>query len=133
MAIRPKIEIVSRDIPFDIYDYLKKAKTDEDIEALSEKVKFYERPYLKMNTPKIKDLKDSKVEVILSIKSYVLMDIPVSQSTKKRQEDYTALMKIAKDNFAVLIDYWAVDWDHDGSPSKASGRHSATTVRGQRP
>ncbi|HLE87180.1 MAG TPA: site-specific DNA-methyltransferase [Candidatus Brocadiaceae bacterium] len=124
----PKIEIISRDIPPDIYDYLKKTKhvpagfkqgTEEDIEALSDKVKFYERPYLKMDAPKIKDLKDSKVEVILSIKRYVLMDIPISQTTKKGQEDYTALMKIAKDNFAVLIDYWAIDWDYDGFTFKS--------------
>lgn len=114
-----KVEVISRDIPPDIYDYLKKAKTEEDIEALSEKVKFYERPYLKMNEPRVKDLKDGKVEIGLSIKRYVLMDIPISQSSKKGQEDYTALMKIAKDNFAVLIDYWAVDWDYDGYTFKS--------------
>ena len=114
-----KVEVISRDIPPDIYDYLKKAKTDEDIEALSEKVKFYERPYLKMNEPKVKDLKGSKVEITLSIKRYVLMDIPISQTSKKGQEDYTALMKIAKDNFAVLIDYWAIDWDYDGYTFKS--------------
>lgn len=28
-------------------------------------------------------------------------------------------MKIAKDNFAVLIDYWAVDWDYDGFTFKS--------------
>ena len=114
-----KIEVISRDIPPDIYDYLKKAKTEEDIEALSEKVKFYERPYLKMDTPKVKDLKDGKVEITLAIKRYVLMDIPISQTSKKGQEDYAALMKIAKDNFAVLIDYWAVDWDYDGYTFKS--------------
>ena len=114
-----EVEIISRDIPPDIYDYLKKAKTDEDIEALSEKVKFYERPYLKMNEPKVKDLKNDKVEISLSIKRYVLMDIPVSQTSKKGQEDYAALMKIAKDNFAVLIDYWAIDWDYDGFTFKS--------------
>lgn len=115
----PKIEVISRDIPPDIYDYLKKAKTEEDIEALSEKVKFYERPYLKMDTPKINDLKDGNVEITLAIKRYVLMDIPISQTSKKGQEDYAALMKIAKDNFAVLIDYWAVDWDYDGFTFKS--------------
>ena len=114
-----KIEVISRDIPPDIYDYLKKAKTEEDIEALSEKVKFYERPYLKMDNPKVKDLKDGKVEITLAIKRYVLMDIPISQTSKKGQEDYAALMKIAKDNFAVLIDYWAVDWDYDGFTFKS--------------
>jgi len=115
----PKVEVISRDIPPDIYDYLKKAKTEEDIEALSEKVKFYERPYLKMDTPKIEELKDDKVEITLSIKRYVLMDIPISQTSKKGQEDYAALMKIAKDNFAVLIDYWAIDWDYDGVTFKS--------------
>jgi len=114
-----KIEVISRDIPPDIYDYLKKAKTEEDIEALSEKVKFYERPYLKMDTPEVKDLKDGKVEISLEIKRYVLMDIPISQTSKKGQEDYAALMKIAKDNFAVLIDYWAIDWDYDGFTFKS--------------
>ena len=72
-----------------------------------------------MDAPKIKDLKDGKVEVILSIKRYVLMDIPIRQTTKKGQEDYSALMKIAKDNFAVLIDYWAIDWDYDGFTFKS--------------
>lgn len=114
-----KIEIISRDIPPDIYDYLKKAKTDEDIEALSDKVKFYERPYLKMNETKVKDSKNGKAEITLSIKRYVLMDIPISQTSKKGQEDYAALMKIAKDNFAVLIDYWAIDWDYDGFTFKS--------------
>ena len=114
-----KVEVISRDIPPDIYDYLKKAKTEEDIEALSEKVKFYERPYLKMDAPKIKDMKDGKVEITLAIKRYVLMDIPISQSSKKGQDDYAALMKIAKDNFAVLIDYWAIDWDYDGFTFKS--------------
>jgi hypothetical protein len=114
-----RVEVISRDIPPDIYDYLKKAKTEEDIEALSDKVMFYERPYLKMDEPRITDLKDGKVEIILSIRRYVLMDIPISQTSKKGQEDYSALMKIAKDNFAVLIDYWAVDWDYDGFTFKS--------------
>lgn len=113
------VEVISRDIPPDIYDYLKKAKTEEDIEALSQKVQFYERPYLRMEEPHLRELSDGKVEIILSIQRYVLMDIPISQSSKKGQEDYTALMKIAKDNFPVLIDYWAVDWDYDGVTFKS--------------
>ena len=28
-------------------------------------------------------------------------------------------MKLAKDNFAVLIDYWAIDWDYDGCTFKS--------------
>lgn len=114
-----KVEIISRDIPPDIYDYLKKAKTEEDIEALSEKIKFYERPYLKVGAPQVKDLGNGKVDITLALSRYVLMDIPISQTSKKGQEDYAALMRIAKDNFAVLIDYWAVDWDYDGYTFKS--------------
>jgi len=29
-------------------------------------------------------------------------------------------MQLAKDNFAVLIDYWAVDWDYDGCTFRSS-------------
>lgn len=130
-----KVEIKSRDIPPDIYDYLKKANSEEDIEALADKVKFYERPYLRIGTPELKELPDGKVRVNLSIDRYVLMDIPVSHISQKGQSDYTALMKLAKDNFAVLIDYWAVDWDYDGCTFKSqwqafrgNGRKAKTVV-----
>ena len=114
-----KVDIKSRDIPPDIYDYLKKAKSQEDIEALADKVIFYERPYLKIGIPQLKDLANGKVQVTLSIDRYVLMDIPVSHISKKGQSDHSSLMKLAKDNFAVLIDYWAVDWDYDGCTFKS--------------
>jgi len=116
---RLQVQIESRDIPPDIYDYLKKAKSEEEIESLADKVRFYERPYLKMSEPEIEDLGDGRVRVKLGIKRYVLMDIPVSRISKKEQESYNALMKLAKDNFAVLIDYWAVDWDYDGFTFKS--------------
>lgn len=114
-----KVEIKSRDIPPDIYEYLKKAKSEEEIEALADKVQFYERPYLRLGTPELKELPDGKVRINLSIDRYVLMDIPVSHTSKKGQSDYSALMKLAKDNFAVLIDYWAIDWGYDGCTFKS--------------
>ncbi len=114
-----KVQIESRDIPPDIYDYLKKAKTEEDIESLSDKVRFYERPYLRVGKPEVKEVSKDKVRINVAIKRYVLMDIPVSHTSKKEQETYNALMRLAKDNFAVLIDYWAVDWDYDGFTFKS--------------
>jgi len=114
-----KIKIESRDIPPDIYDYLKKAKSEEDIEAFSDKVRFYERPYLRIFEPEIKDLDGRKTQITISIKRYVLMDIPVSHTSKREKESYNALMKLAKDNFSVLIDYWAIDWDYDGFTFKS--------------
>lgn len=38
----------------------------------------------------------------------------------KREEERQKLIKIAKDNFAMLIDYWAVDWDYDGHTFKST-------------
>ncbi|MEW6358546.1 MAG: site-specific DNA-methyltransferase [Planctomycetota bacterium] len=116
---RLKVAIQSRDIPPDIYDYLKKAKTEEDIEPLAEKVHFYERPYLKLSEPETKDEGGGKTRIKIGIKRYVLMDIPVSQTSEQGTKDYEALMRLAKDNFAVLIDYWAIDWEYDGCTFKS--------------
>ncbi len=130
-----KTKIESRDIPPDIYDYLKKAKSEEDIEPLVGKIVFYERPYLKLSPPQIKDKGNGKIEITISIEKYVLMDIPVSQDTEKGRADHAALMKLIKDNFAALIDYWAIDWDYDGCTFKSqwqafrgNGRKAKTVI-----
>lgn len=49
----------------------------------------------------------------IGIERYVVFDLPVAE---KEREKLQALMK---DNFAVLIDYWAVDWDYDGYTFKS--------------
>jgi len=108
-----KTEIISRQIPPDIYEYLKQAKSEEDIERLSDKVKFLEKPYLKLLKPEIKGN-----SVTIGIEKYVLYDFPLG-SGKKADEDREELMRIVKDNFAILIDYWAVDWDYDGLTFKS--------------
>jgi len=51
-----KVRIESRDIPPDIYDYLKKAKTEGDVEPLADKVRFYQRPYLRLTESVTRDL-----------------------------------------------------------------------------
>ena len=108
-----KTEIVSRQIPPDIYEYLKQAKSEEDIERLSDKVKFLEKPYLKLKKPEVKGN-----SVTIGIEKYVLYDFPLG-SGKKADEDREALLHLVKDNFAILIGYWAVDWDYDGLTFKS--------------
>ncbi len=108
-----KTEIISRQIPPDIYEYLKQAKSEEDIERLSDKVKFLEKPYLKLKKPEVKDK-----TVIIGIEKYLLYDFPLG-SGKKADEDREELMLLVKDNFAILIDYWAVDWEYDGMTFKS--------------
>lgn len=108
-----KTKIESRTIPPDIYDYLKKAKDEEDIEPLRGKIKFYEKPYLRLTKPQVKPGGDGKAEVAIGIERYVVFDLPVAEKEREK------LQALIKDNFAVLIDYWAVDWDYDGYTFKS--------------
>jgi adenine-specific DNA-methyltransferase len=105
-----KVKIEPRTIPPEIYEYLKKAKEEEDIEPLRGKIRFYEKPYLKIGRPASGKIKDGRVPVTIKIDRYVIFDIPVEENAEKEK-----LRQVAKDNFAVLIDYWAVDWNYDGS------------------
>ena len=57
--------------------------------------------------------KPSRKQVTIGIERYVLFDLPVPD---KEQERLRAAMK---DNFAILIDYWAVDWNYDGTTFKS--------------
>ncbi len=109
-----KVKVESRMIPPDIYEHLKRAKDESEIEPLREKVKFYEKPYLKLAEPKIGKPKDRKAEVTVGLARYVLFDFPVED-----EEERAKLRKLAKDNFAVFIDYWAIDWDYDGQTFKS--------------
>ena len=110
----PKVEIESRSIPPDIYDYLKKAKSEEDIEPLRDKIAFHEKPYLRLADPQVEQNGDGTATVTIGLEKYVIFDIPV-----RKQKDREDLQALAKDNFAVLIDYWAVDWDYDGFTFKS--------------
>jgi len=108
-----KTKIESRTIPPDIYDYLKKAKDEDDLEPLRGKIKFYEKPYLRLTKPQVKPATRGKAEVTIGIERYVVFDLPVAEKEREK------LQALIKDNFAALIDYWAVDWDYDGYTFKS--------------
>ncbi len=108
-----KTKIESRTIPPDIYDYLKKAKDEDEIEPLRGKIKFYEKPYLRLTKPQVKPGAEGKAEVTIGIEWYVVFDLPVAEKEREK------LQALIKDKFAVLIDYWAVDWDYDGYTFKS--------------
>ncbi|MBD2160934.1 site-specific DNA-methyltransferase [Limnothrix sp. FACHB-1083] len=106
-----KVEVQALTIPPEIYNYLKKAKSDADLEGLREKLIFHEKPYVRVSHS-VDDRGDQRV-ITVTIDRYVLMALPVPE---KQQ---AALRKVIKDNFAALIDYWAVDWDYDGVTFKS--------------
>lgn len=56
----------------------------------------------------IKDLGDEAI-VRIEIDRYNILDFPM-----KNQIEETKLLLACKNNFSILIDYYAVDWDYDG-------------------
>jgi len=108
-----RTDVQKRIIPPDVYDYLKKAKDEADIEKLAEKIHFHEKPYLKLGKANIGKASEGKCEVTIGIERYVLFDLPVPE------KDRDKLRELVKENFAVLIDYWAVDWNYDGTTFKS--------------
>ncbi len=58
--------------------------------------------------PEIKEA-GTKTKVTVGIERYVIFDIPI-----EKEEDRAKVLEIAKNNFAALIDYWAIDWNYDG-------------------
>ena len=110
-----KIRVVPKNIPPEVYDYLKKAKKEGDIEPLKGKVFFHEKPYLKLMEPVIESQSSGKARVTVGIERYVLFDIPV-----EKEKDRLKVLEIAKNNFAALIDYWSIDWDYDGVTFKST-------------
>ena len=107
------VQVVSKNIPPEVYEYLKKAKSEEEIEPLKEKIFFHEKPYLKVLKPVIEASSD-KAKVTIGIDKYVLFDIPI-----EKEKERLKVIEIARDNFAALLDYWAVDWDYDGLTFKS--------------
>lgn len=108
-----KVDVQKRLIPPDVYDYLRKAKDESDIEKLADKIQFHEKPYLKLAKPKVGAKSDGKREVTVGVERYVLFDLPVPEKDREK------LRELVKENFAVLIDYWAIDWNYDGTTFKS--------------
>jgi adenine-specific DNA-methyltransferase len=109
-----KVNVQPLTIPPEIYNYLKQAKDEEALDGLREKIIFHEKPYLKISKPELTNIGNGKVNISLKIDRYVLMNFPIPQ----KQE--VELRKAIKDNFAALIDYWAIDWDYDGKTFRST-------------
>ena len=109
MKRKLEVEVQPRMIPPDVYDYLKKAKDEEEVEKLADKVVFHEKPYLRLAKTRVKKTNKNACEVTIAIDEYVLFDLPVKPKEREK------LREAMKDNFAILIDYWAIDWDYDGA------------------
>ncbi|WP_189525207.1 site-specific DNA-methyltransferase [Nostoc sp. 'Peltigera membranacea cyanobiont' 232] len=124
-----KVNIKPLTIPPEIYNYLRKAKNEDELDSLRDKITFHEKPYLKVSKPEVSNAGDGKVVITLKIDRYVLMNYPIPEA------EQVELRKVIKDNFAALIDYWAIDWDYDGKTFRSTwqairgnGKQASTVV-----
>jgi DNA modification methylase len=101
-------QIVSKTIPPEVYEYLKKIKTADEVDSMSGRIQFYEKPYLRLLKPEIKQ-NNGKYEVTVGIDKYVVFDLPVEKDEQKKE-----IQEILREKPLALIDYWAVDWNYDG-------------------
>lgn len=49
------IEINPLTIPPEIYNYLRKAKNEDELESLKDKIVFHEKPYVRISKPEVQD------------------------------------------------------------------------------
>lgn len=109
-----RVNINPLTIPPEIYNYLKKAKNEEELDGLRDKITFHEKPYLRVSKPEVRDAGNGMVVITLKIDRYVLMSYPIPEAQR------VELRKAIKDNFAALIDYWAIDWNYDGKTFRST-------------
>ncbi len=114
-------QLHSRAIPPYIYDYLRQMRDESDIEALRPKIHFAETPYVRVRAEA-----EGSDRVNVSIQRYVVFDVPVANEAEREQ-----VLAAAKDNFAFLIDYWAVDTAYDEITFRS--RWQAFRGNGKRP
>jgi adenine-specific DNA-methyltransferase len=105
--------IVNKAIPPEIYEYLNKAEGIDYLYSLNGKIRFYDKPYLRLMEPEIQQI-DRKFQVTVGIDKYIVFDFPLEceQQQKRVQE-------ILADKPLSLIDYWAIDWNYDGTIFKS--------------
>jgi hypothetical protein len=82
--------------------------------------------------PTVKKSPDGKVEVSIGLVGYSPGNVPEGSASKKSIGAYRALEEAYKRNFAILIDYWAVDWDYDGRVFKSQWQSLRGNGKGAR-
>ena len=105
-------KIESKIIPSDVYKYLRSTKVGDP--SLSDKIIFYQKPYLNISEPEIIDQSGDEAAIKISINQYVVYNNPIKDEDKRKEAE-----ELLKKNYAYLIDFWAVDWDYDSTTFKS--------------
>jgi adenine-specific DNA-methyltransferase len=111
-------------IPSDVLKYLR--KTGVNGGSLADKITFYQKPYLRMGEPTVKQRDGDTMVVQMKIEQYVVLDIPLKDESKRPE-----IEKILAKNFAALIDYWTVDWDYNGEVFRSTWQAMRDRKKGE--
>ncbi|MFZ3059844.1 MAG: site-specific DNA-methyltransferase [Candidatus Methanoperedens sp.] len=111
-------------IPSDVLKYLR--KTGINGGSLADKITFYQKPYLRMGEPTVRQRDGDTLAVQIKMEQYVVLDIPLKDEEKRPE-----IEKMLAKNFAALIDYWTVDWDYDGEVFKSTWQAMRDRKKGE--
>jgi adenine-specific DNA-methyltransferase len=111
-------------IPSDVLKYLR--KTGVNGGSLADKITFYQKPYLRMGEPNVRQRDGETVEVRIKVEQYVVLDIPLKDEEKRPE-----IEKMLAKNFAALIDYWTVDWDYNGEVFRSTWQAMRDRKKGE--
>ncbi|MDD1745239.1 MAG: site-specific DNA-methyltransferase, partial [Candidatus Methanoperedens sp.] len=111
-------------IPSDVLKYLR--KTGVNGGSLADKITFYQKPYLRMGEPNVRQRDGDTVDVQLKMEQYVVLDIPLKDEEKRPE-----IEKMLAKNFAALIDYWTVDWDYNGEVFRSTWQAMRDRKKGE--
>ncbi|MBI2451699.1 site-specific DNA-methyltransferase [Candidatus Pacearchaeota archaeon] len=108
-------DIESKLIPPDVYRYLRSTKHgDADV---SNKIVFYQKPYLKLSDPEIISETKDEVRIRIKLDRYVVPgnDFPIRDNDEEKvREKRKQIEDLLRKNFSYILDYWTIDWNYDG-------------------
>lgn len=108
-----RIEPECKTIPPEVYDYLRQIKSEDQIDSVAGKIRFNDKPFLKLLEPKI-ERNGKNATITVGVERFVIFEYPVEEPDQRKEIDSI----VAKDPLA-LIDYMAVDWNYDGITFKS--------------
>jgi adenine-specific DNA-methyltransferase len=107
-------QISSKNIPPEVYAYLRQVKSENDFDSLKGRIYFHDKPLLKLQKPKLEKQEEGSL-VTVGIDKYVLFDYPIEDPKQKME-----LLGLVQEKPLSIIDYWAIDWNYDGNTFRST-------------
>lgn len=73
------------------------------------------RPILRLTRPEVIRINDSLEQITIGLEGYAPPEPTEKPRSRRAKANWEALLDRARQDFSILIDYWAVDWNYDGS------------------